>query len=460
MSNKISTDAKREIVDSFVEIIKSKRTKGVKPEKDVIAFRRDELDGITRDVWSVPTDILLFRKDNGRIASDISNYEALNGPLDEKTDEGQAIIREFLMKKDEEANIKLSNLIEHSGQKIPAIITCDGFLINGNRRKMTIESLFEKTKDKKYLTMKVVILPGKEEEGGPPTLKEIEQIENSYQLQSDGKSEYTNFDRALSIRRKIRAGMSLEEQLKADPSLISLNEKQFKNELQKCEDEFLGPLECIDRYLNKWERNKLYSSISEGRADREGRWYSFIPYYQLYKQLQNEKSRIKLEVDEDEVGDVEDVAFKIIRKKDFPDNMKLMEVVRKFSKILKNKYAKKELMKIQDNSVELNKNEFNATDDLKTIDKKWGQKNATVIIGRVKKAIQIVEHEKEVETPLTLLNEALKKLNHENMDPDSLDTTRLDEAFRKTKEIQERAHELEQEFWKRKEKFKKLLNKK
>lgn len=454
MSTKISTDAERKIIDDFAKEIKSKAEKGANPEKTVIEFRNDRLRGKAgeRDVYLVPIKLLRFRKDNGRIASDVSSYEKLHGTLNESKLETQEILRKFLKGKDEENNIKLKKSIEHSGQNEAAIITCDGFLINGNRRKMTLEDIGVDT-------MKVVILPGKDDEGGPPTIKEIEQIENRYQLQSDGKSEYTNFDRAISIQRKIKNGMSLRDQLLDDPTHVGLTEKEFNNVMKKYQDEFLGPLECIDRYLDGLEREGLYDNISEGRADREGRWYSFIPYYQLYKQLEDEKARIKLEVEEDEIGNIEDVAFKIIRKKDFPDNMKLMQVIRTIPRILKNKDAKKELMKIQTNTHELNKNEFNDDDDLKTIDKKWGSKNGTLIIGRVKEAIRRIEHEKETETSLTLLQDALKKLNHDNMDPDALDAFKLKEAFETTKQIQDRAHALEKEFWKLYQNFKKLRGK-
>jgi len=455
MSNKISTDTERKIIDDFAKEIKTKAEKGTNPEKTVIEFRNDRQRGKAgeRDVYLVPVKLLRFRKDNGRIASDVSSYEKLNGVLDETKETTQEILRNFLKEKDEENNLKLKKSVEHSGQNEPAIITCDGFLINGNRRKMTMEEL-------KRETMKVVILPGKGDEGGPPTIKEIEQIENRYQLQSDGKSEYTNFDRAISIQRKIRNGMSLKDQLQDDPTHVGLTEKEFNIVMKKYQDEFLGPLECIDRYLDTLDRDSLYDTISEGRADREGRWYSFIPYYQLYKQLQDEKTRIKLEVEEDEIGDIEDVAFKIIRKKDFPDNMKLMQVIRTIPRILKNSGAKKELMKIQTNTIDLDKSEVNDSDDLKIIDKKWGKKNEKLIIGRVKEAIRRVDHEKDLDTPLTLLADALKKLNHENMISANLDIHKVDEAYKKTKEIQERAHELEKEFWEHKQAAKKLLKKK
>jgi ParB/Sulfiredoxin domain len=455
MTDKISTDREREIIEDFAKDIARRKEPGNSPEKTVIEFRNDRQRGKAgeRDICLIPTDLLRFRKYNGRIASDISSYEKIHGVLDESLNPTQEIIKEFLLKKDTENNLKLSKSIEHSGQIEPAIITCDGFLINGNRRKMTLDELG-------ISTMKVVILPGKLDEGGPPTNKEIEQIENRYQLQSDGKSEYTNFDRAISIQRKIQAGLSLKDQLLDDPSHSGLTDKEFSKVLKKYEDEFLGPLNCIDRYLEDLGRSEMYDNISEGKADRDGRWYSFIPYYQLYKQLRDEKSRIKLEVEEDEIGDIEDMAFKIIRKKNFPDNLKLMQVIRKIPRILKNGDAKKELMKIQAGTIELNRSELNADDGFKTIDNKWGKKNGELIIGRVKVAIQRVEHKKELETTLTLLEDALKKLNHENMDPDTLDIGKLDQAFKKSKVIQERAGELESEFWERKKKLKKLLNKK
>jgi len=118
-------------------------------------------------------------------------------------------------------------------------------------------------------------------------------------------------------------------------------------------------------------------------------------------------------------------------------------------------------MKIADSTVGLTKSEIeNCKGDIKLIDGRWASKNENLIIGRVKKAVQTIEHEKELETPLKLLQDALSKLNHENMDPDSLDTYKIDEAFKVSKEIQERAHELEKEFWERKQRFKKLINKK
>lgn len=451
MSEKLSTDKHRKIIENFAQEIKDRKETGSKPEHTVIEFRSDRKVGKTRPIFLVPTSLLRFRKDNGRIASDIASYERMHGVLDEELKNTQEIIRDFLIAKDEENNLKLSKSIEHSGQNEPAIITCDGFLINGNRRKMTLDSLFEKTKDKRYEAMKVVILPGTGEEGGPPTIKEIEEIENRYQLQSDGKSEYTNFDRAISIKRKMRAGMSLEEQLRDDPSLVGLSDKEFKKELLKYQNWFLGPLDCIDRYLDQLDRTGLYDNISEGRTDREGRWYSFIDYYAFHKQLRNEDGELTkyatdLGIEDDETGDIENVAFKIIRKKDFPE-YKTHEVVRKLSKMLGNKEAKKELMKIKSVPDTLAKSDYNEDDDLKTIDKKWGSKNATAIIKGVNTALKIVTYQTDRETPIILLEDALKKLNHDGMDLSAILLDELRNAMKVASQVAKRANEIESELY-------------
>lgn len=466
MPNYISTDVRRVIIYKYAEDIKKSATGGVNPEKAVIDFRNDRQRGKAgeRDVVFVKTSYLRFRRDNGRIVSDVMSYEKLNEPILDNREESQSILKNFLENLDKENNEKLKNSIKHSGQIEPAIITCDGFLINGNRRKMILEELVKETYDKKYEMMKVVILPGEDDEGGPPTIIEIEEIENRYQQQRDGKSDYTNFNWALSTQRKIIDGYSLERQLKDDSNFANLPQKEFQRKVEEIKEGFLYPLQAVTRYLDSLGRELLYNTITEGRGDREGRWYAFIDYYKyVYKKLIDEKSRIKLEVEEVEIGDIEDVAFKIIRQKDFRGFLKTHMVMRKIPDILKNREAKKELMKIANNTVDLTKSEIeNCKGDIKLIDGRWANNNGTLIIGRVKKAVQTIEHEKDIETPFTLLEDSLKKLNHENMKPISLDPTKRKPAIELTKEIQSRANELEKEFWnieKGSEKFKIVKNK-
>ncbi|MFW9943069.1 MAG: hypothetical protein ACFFFT_18675 [Candidatus Thorarchaeota archaeon] len=451
----------REIIDDFAEEInKRKKETGPKPSLAVINFRREHIDGIERPVYFVPIELLRFRKDNGRIRSDIESYEKLNEPLFERSEFAQNIIRDFLNEKDTDKTKILKNSILHSGQREPAIITCDGFLINGNRRKLVLEDLKKENPDK-FGEMKVVILPGKEDEGGPPTLLEIEQIENRYQLQSEGKAEYYKFDRALSIRRKIMLGMSLEEQLRDDPSYVNLPSKEFNKVVKEYREEYLEPLKCIDRYLESLERPGLYDTISKGISDKEGRWQAFLDYYNhVRKRLDNDSKRITLGIEEDEKGDIEEIAFKIIRKRDFPGLPKVHKIMRDLPKWLNNSESRKELDKLLDIEFELSDDESIDSDgneiDERTKDQKWSAKNAPILINQVKKAKHLFENEKERETPLTLLDAALKKLQHDNMDPTAINIHDLQRAMELARKVKRAADELESEFYDIQKKLKSL----
>lgn len=126
----ITRPVAREIVEDFAKEIRERRMQTAKPSKAVINFRTEIKDGIERPIWRVPIEILRYRKDNGRIASDVLDYEQKNGRLDEKDDKAQAVIARCLEEKDPEKTGVLRSSIMHAGQSEPAIITCDGFLVN------------------------------------------------------------------------------------------------------------------------------------------------------------------------------------------------------------------------------------------------------------------------------------------------------------------------------------------
>ena len=438
----------RVIIDDFAKEIDKAKQRGNKPAKAVIDFRNERADGVEREIFHVPIELLRYRKDNGRICSDVKSYEKYYGTLDEKSKKAQQIIRDFLKAKDPEKTDELMRSIRHSKQREPAIITCDGFLINGNRRKMVLDDLSEEN----FKTMKVVILPGNDDDGGPPTLLEIEKIENRYQLQSDGKAEYSNFDKALSIKRKLDLGMTLKELLKDDSVYAGCSEKELTKAIKKTEDEYLNPLECIDRYLEQLRRPEIYDCIATGKGDREGRWQAFLDYYNhVYKQLEDDKKRLRLGIQEDEIGDIEEISFKIIRKREFPDLPKVHKIMRDLPKWLQNKESKKELLKLKKIEIDLPRNECIEEDgeecDERKKDKIWGSKHATDIIRQVKKAKDYFEHKKERETPLTLLEAALKKLQHEDMVPEALNIKDFPKAMRLTKDIQKEGSDLESAFY-------------
>ena len=453
--NKLKTDATREIIENLAKEIKRRAHPGPKPTKAVIEFRTDRASGRERNIFFVPVELLLYRKDNGRIASDVLSHERNHGKIVEASVEGQAILRKFLEAKDKEKTEELKRSITHDEQREPAIITCDGFLINGNRRKMVFESIYQDSRLPKFAMMKVVILPGEDdgEDGGSPTLKEIEQIENRYQLQSDGKAEYYAFDKALSMQRKILCGMSLEEQLKDDPQYANLEKKEFERAVEKVRNEFLGPLECIDRYLEGLNREKLYSTVSTGLGDPEGRWQAFLDYYKVvYKKLKDPNERLKLKLREDEVGKVETVAFKLIRKRDFSKiGVKVHNLMRDLPSMLENQEAKRELFKIIQIPAELPKQktlDANGNEhDERTVDKLWGGEHEEQFLRHLNTARTLQSQKSELETPLHLLEVALSKLTHKDMDANAVNAFEYERAMKLTKDIQREANGLEHEFY-------------
>lgn len=457
----ITTPQTREIIADFAAEIARRKISGSKPSKTIINFRTDRRDGREREIFSVPIELLRFRKDNGRIASDVLDHERNSGPLDEKDAGAQAHIAEFLAKKDPEKTARLRDSILQDGQMEPAIITSDGFLINGNRRLMVLQKLWTEHHKEEFRTMKVVILPGRDDEGGPPTLYEIEKIENRYQLQDDGRSEYYGFDRALSIKRKMELGLSLEEQLQDDPQFANCTKEQLKKAVQDYQNKYLAPLECVDLYLRQFRREGQYRTISAGMTDPQGRWQAFIDYSEARRRhFHSASARDKIGVEEDEVGAIEEAAFDIIRLRNLPD-VKVHVVMRDLPKLCSRPDGKKALLKIAQ-TVEptlppeecLDENGDPLSSD--KVDFKWNAKHQQTIIYNVKKARDHHATQKERETPIDLLEAALKKLQHDDMDLTSIAVKDYDKAMKLAQQVRDAAKEIEHEVYDLKKKLSSL----
>lgn len=450
----ITQDRPRDIVEDFAKAIRARKTTTAKPSRAVINFRDEKRNSFERPIEVVPIDLLRYRKDNGRIASDVMNYERLNGRLDERDKKAQEVLREFLKKKDPEKTHTLIKSIEHAGQAEPAIVTCDGFLINGNRRKMALEELRKEFKGKpEFESMKVVILPGPAEEGGPPTLLEIERLENRYQLQSEGKSEYYGFDRALSIKRKIDLGFTLEEQLSDDPRYARSTPKELAKAIKEWERDYLHPLECAERYLAHLDREELYELISSSASDREGRWQAFIDYSKFYyNSLINRQWQINNGIPEEDVGTLEDAAFKMIRLRTLKGLPKVHQIMRKLPKMCGLQESRKELLNLA-NEVESSlpsDEQFDADGNALSpvdIDGKWAERNRRNLIHRTKKALDFLEESREKETPLALLEAAFKKLSNESLSVHSISQSDYPKARKFVSGIQKRASEIEHELY-------------
>ena len=92
-SGNITQDKTREIIPDFADAIKQKlSTEGVAPETAVIDFRTWRSENISKPIHRIPTELLRYRKDNGRIASDVLHYQQNNIKLDEKKNEDHNLL--------------------------------------------------------------------------------------------------------------------------------------------------------------------------------------------------------------------------------------------------------------------------------------------------------------------------------------------------------------------------------
>lgn len=443
----------RDFRDEIKEYIKNRKPIG----QTTIRYKQNEL----RDKYSLPLKYLRFRKENGRIKVEVKSLETQRGyPINEL--EEQDLLKTFLIENDPSQTKKLKKLIENEGQTEPAIITCDGFLINGNRRRAVFDTLYhEKYQTSEFETMDVIILDEKVE------LIDIEKIENRYQLQDDGKSEYSGLNRALSIRDKIKNGYSLEAQLQDDANYKNLPEKDFKNAVRKYNQEFLCPLDCVDRYLKYFQNENLYELVSENVRTKDGRWYSFIEYSKFYYgTLMDEKRRISAGIEKEDISKIEDVAFKLIRKKDFKNHGKLLDVIRKLNKCVTRPEARKHLFRmVKEVSNNLppeeliDKETHKPIEDKKIIEKKWGKYFENEILQSYIQAEKIILQKDENEKPIEILTQALKKLEHEKLIVENILSEDIDEALSITKKIINKGSELEQMFDKQRYNLKKLSKK-
>ena len=411
-------------INNDLEIIIEQTKTIIKGEKFLIQFRNYSETNHRDQVYTVSTKDLLFRKDNGRIKPEVKSYESTeNIVLDEFDENHQNLLKSFLSKQDKNSNQTLKNSIISQGQMEPAIITCDGFLVNGNRRKMALEELYSEKQEEKYQFMKVVILPKDTSE------KEIRMLENRYQLHKDGRSRYSDLSRAITLRDNMDLGISLRAQINDDPSYANLNEREIKKIEKDFYERYLNPLKIIDDYLKLLGRENVYDSIQDGVGDKDGRWEAFKDYSKFRNGiLLNPSKRRELGIQEFEVGDIDDLAMKLIRKRDLKgviNKVHLFLRPNNLKNYLKDINSKKELFKINEEvSFDLPKEDIYDSEGNKfsdgKIDKIWGNRNGEKIIRNLVNAKRIVESDKERLKPFELIQDSLKKLNHENMNIEDL----------------------------------------
>tara|TARA_B110000305_G_C19399110_1_gene619124 strand:- start:283 stop:1647 length:1365 start_codon:yes stop_codon:yes gene_type:complete len=408
-------------------------------ETHIIDYRDWKKTQHQSPVYKIPLEFCLFRTDNGRIMREVLSYQTTTGSLKNSNDaKVQEIVSDFLSNKDKEKNNELKLNLKKDGQVEPAIITADGFLINGNRRKWALESLYKSNPSEDYKYLKVVILPGTNDPAKRPTLRDIALLENRLQFQKMGKSEYTPMDKALKLLQNEKAGIPLEEMLKDDPSFSDKNEKEFKNAVKKFRTEHLDVIDLMDEYLNM-------NSIKGDYNRLEHKYSAFQDFnVRIVSQLESPKIQATYNIEDNDIGLIKAGGYNVIKLRDHSDlearTHMLMRDVFKWIKADKKEFLK--IGRIED-----------VSDDITDPDErfeKWNDENNDKIVNSLKKLRGLFERKKDQEDPITKLELALKNLTHEDLDLIQCKKMKPDdvkEALRLANSIQSEANLLTSMFY-------------
>ena len=254
-------------------------------------------------------------------------------------------------------------------------------------------------------------------------------------------------------------GFSLEEQLRDNALYRNMPKREFGRVLRR-EQEKLTALDCIDRYLESFERPSQYRHISKGIGDREGRWQAFVDYAKVWNNLQKTSTREKFKVEELDMEVLEQVAFKAIRLREIPSvGKKIHVVMRDLPKLWK--YGKTELIRLNED-VDTNLPQEEQVDaegselSLAEIDKKWQYRHKTAISYHFKAATEMAEKRIFRQQPLNLLRDAEKKLSHPDLEISRFSRAELKQAQKIANNIQELARGLCSEIFAQSKKLQKL----
>lgn len=202
-------------------------------------------------VYRFALEELAFNKANGRIKSEVLEMEeALGHDLEPSSADDQARIKKLLLAIRPDENEKIRVDLKKNGQLQPGIVTCDGFVVNGNRRKAILEELYEQTSDERYKYLDVHVLPP------DITKSELWLIEAGIQLSAQQQLDYSPINHLLKLRDGRNAGLTVSEMAQR---IYGVSEDKIELDLKRLDliDEYLAD------YLGKVRRYYLVKQLNE-----------------------------------------------------------------------------------------------------------------------------------------------------------------------------------------------------
>jgi hypothetical protein len=189
-------------------------------------------------IYRLALDDLAYHKGNGRIKAEVLEKEAeLGRELNIADKADQKIIRELLLSIRVEENEKIKADLKKNGQINPGIITSDGIVINGNRRKALLEDLYQETGIDQYNYLDVQVLPSDINKA------ELWLIEAGIQLSAPQQLDYSPINHLLKLKEGIAAGLEIERMASR---IYGVSKEKIEEDLKRLDliDEYLGDFVC------------------------------------------------------------------------------------------------------------------------------------------------------------------------------------------------------------------------
>lgn len=386
---------------------------------------------IDAPIYKFPLGQLLYNKSNGRVRSEIYALEAeLGRSIDEENIDDQKRIKGLILAIREDENEKIKEDLKKNGQLQPGIMTCDGVVINGNRRKALLEKLYELKHEEKFKYLEVHVLPS------TITKSEIWLIEAGIQLSAPQQLVYSPINNLLKLREGVNSGIKVPEMA---TRIYGMSEDSLNEDLKRLKlmDEYL------DDYIGKSGRYYLLDRKNE----------HFINLQNILEWIEHPRGGLGLkdwDPDESDISELKVVAFHYIRV-GFK-HMRIRELRDQF--ICESSW--KELRKSLDITVEINDADrqegsgiTNADDDmfdepneeesplaLLSVEQEdlaqditWRIQNEDKLKNHFEDSKEQVQIQKYSAKPLKLARSAYNKLLGIRLDSDELDDPDLDSVL-------------------------------
>ena len=199
-------------------------------------------------VYKLPTVMLFYNIRNGRFAAEYEETVRREGGYLNPEDEDDAKkIRQILLGLNTGETQRTYNDLKIRGQWNCGIITEDGYVIDGNRRKAIISKLYEDTGQEEWKYLEVARLDVS------ITPEDLWALEAGIQLGKDEIVRYGPINEFLKIREGIKAGMSKRSIVNA------LYGYDKEDEIS----EKMDRLALIEQYLKFIGRPKMYSQVRQ-----------------------------------------------------------------------------------------------------------------------------------------------------------------------------------------------------